>query len=72
MLQFSRQIPTLSQDVSAFLGSLHHLQEEVEYEEPQSLDEEDSRSAVVDLITVDESTSADAYSLAYIQVIIEQ
>jgi hypothetical protein len=51
---------------------LHHLQEEVEYEEPQSLDEEDSRSAVVDLITVDESTSADAYSLAYIQVIIGQ
>jgi hypothetical protein len=51
---------------------LHHLQEEVEYEEPQSLDEEDSRSAVVDLITVDESISADAYSLAYIQVIIQQ
>jgi hypothetical protein len=54
--------------VSAFLGSLHHLQEKVEYKELQSLDEDDSKSGIVNLITVDESTSADAYSLAFMQV----
>jgi hypothetical protein len=32
------------------------------------LDEEDARSSVADLITVNESAADDAYSLAYIQV----
>ncbi len=45
------------------------MQEEIEYEEPQeSYEEEDGRSNVADLITVDESSNADAFSLAYIQV----
>lgn len=45
------------------------MHEEVEYEEPQeSYEEEDGRSNVADLITVDESSNADAFSLAYIQV----
>ena len=45
------------------------MHEEVEYEEAQeSYEEEDGRSNVTDLITVDESSNADAFSLAYIQV----
>jgi hypothetical protein len=47
---------------------VNRLQEHVDYEEPHSLDEEDARSSVADLITVNESAADDAYSLAYIQV----
>ena len=66
---FFQKVPTLSSDINSFLGSLHRMHEEVEYEEPQeSYEEEDGRSNVTDLITVDESSNADAFSLAYIQV----
>ena len=45
------------------------MHEELEYDaEPQNFDEEDSKSGVDDLVTVNESNAADAYSLAYIQV----
>ena len=67
---FLLQVPTLSGDVNSFIGSLHRMHEEVEYDvEPQNFDEEDSKSGVADLITVHESNAADAYSLAYIQVL---
>jgi len=44
------------------------MHEEIEYNDDAGthFDEEDSKAD--DLITVNESTSADAYSLAYIQV----
>ena len=64
------QVPTLSGDINSFISSLHRMREEVEFDKDsdagRNFDEEDSRAD--DLITVNESTSADAYSLAYIQV----
>jgi hypothetical protein len=62
------QVPTLSGDVNSFIGSLHRLHEEIEYDESQNFDEEDSKSGVDALITVNDTDAADAFSMAYIQV----
>ena len=61
-------MPTLSGDVNSFIGSLHRLHEEIEYDESQNFDEEDSKSGVDALITVNDTGAADAFSMAYIQV----